>query len=137
MKTFFCVCSSTKIRGKYLRFEMNSVPSKLCARTRINLLRTDILLLRHIVIQHKFTIVSQIIYFSDTNTARFVFLFFFGSFYFGHKNHLTLGENFFFFWSSPYFGHKNHLIIGEDLSFLSSLYFGHENRFGFRTQNSG
>ena len=57
----------------------SSVPSKLCAcarahrfqrlRTRINLLRTDILLLRHIVVDQKITIIRQTINFSGAKTA--------------------------------------------------------------------
>ena len=55
-----------------------SVSIKLCAphrlqrlRLRTNLLRTDILMLRHIVVQHKTTLVSQTRNFLNTDTARF------------------------------------------------------------------
>ena len=76
-------------------------------RTRINLLRTDMILLRHIVIQHKITIVSQTIYFSDK------------------KHRSILGEDLFFLvftliWT------QNHLILGEDL-FFGLRIFGEEH----------
>ena len=82
---------------------MSSVPSKLCAcarahrvqrlRTRINLLRTGILLYRRFVVDHKITITRQTINFSDTKTAPFlgkdpIFL---PSPNFGHKNRFNCG----------------------------------------------
>ena len=69
-------------------------------RTRINLLRTDIFLHRHIFVRRKITIVRQAINFSDTNTARFWVKIFF-----------------FFFWSSSYFRHKNHFFYENRFGF--------------------